>query len=71
MDLHQFAIAVSRRTQYQFGDEAGCYAPPRINEIALNESLRLKDFDNWDYTNEIHKRSLVVSHTGLPPRSER
>lgn len=66
MDMHQMALAIYRRTQYQLGDEAGCYSPPRTYELALRECLNIpQDFKNWSYDNEIHKGSLVVSHSGL------
>lgn len=71
MDMHQFALSIYRRTQYQLGDEAGCYSPPRTYEIALNESLQVKGFDTWEYDNEIYNDSLVVSHSGLPPRNKK
>lgn len=71
MDMHQFALSVYRRTQYQLGDEAGCYSPPKTYEIALRESLQAKGFDAWEYDNEIYKDSLVVSHSGLPPRDKK
>lgn len=70
MDMHQMALAVYRRTQYQLGDEAGCYSPPKTYEAALNESLRAQEFDGWDYNTEIYKGSLVVSHEGLESRQE-
>ncbi|XP_063888045.1 LOW QUALITY PROTEIN: 2-(hydroxymethyl)glutarate dehydrogenase-like [Scylla paramamosain] len=70
MDMHQMALAVYRRTQYQLGDEAGCYSPPKTYEMALNESLRAQEFDGWDYNTEIYKGSLVVSHDGLEERKE-
>lgn len=71
MDMHQMALAVYRRTQYQLGDEAGCYSPPKTYEIAVKESLRVEEFDGWDYDTEIHNGSLAVSHVGLPPRGKK
>ncbi|XP_076068881.1 2-hydroxy-3-oxopropionate reductase-like [Oratosquilla oratoria] len=65
MEIHQLAFAIYRRTQYQMGDDAGCYSPPKTYELALDESLNIPGFENWSYDNEIHKRSLVVSHSGL------
>ncbi|KAG0716725.1 3-hydroxyisobutyrate dehydrogenase, mitochondrial [Chionoecetes opilio] len=71
MDMHQMALAVYRRTQYQLGDDAGCYSPPKTYELAVNESLRVEDFDAWDYNTKIHDGSLIVSHTGLKHRTKK
>lgn len=65
MDMHQLALSIYRRTQYQLGDEAGCYSPPKTYELALGESLQIQDFKDWTYDNEIYKGSLVVSHNNL------
>ncbi|XP_047479746.1 L-threonate dehydrogenase-like [Penaeus chinensis] len=65
MDMHQLALSIYRRTQYQLGDEAGCYSPPKTYELALGESLQVQDFKDWTYDNEIYKGSLVVSHNNL------
>ncbi|XP_042223802.1 2-hydroxy-3-oxopropionate reductase-like [Homarus americanus] len=65
MDMHLLALAIYRRTQYQLGDDAGCYSPPRTYELALGESLNIRDFENWTYDSEVYKGSLVVGHNGL------
>lgn len=65
MDMHQLALSIYRRTQYQLGDEAGCYSPPKTYELALGESLQVQDFKDWTYDNEIYKGSLVVSHNNI------
>ncbi|MDK2413520.1 NAD-binding protein, partial [Aphanizomenon sp. 202] len=52
MDMHQLALSIYRRTQYQLGDEAGCYSPPKTYELALGESLQVQDFKDWTYDNE-------------------
>lgn len=65
MDMHQLALAIYRRTQYQLGDEAGCYSPPRTYELALGESLQTSGFKKWSYDNEIYKDSLTVSHNNI------
>lgn len=65
MDLHQLVLSIYRRGQYQFGDESGCYIPPKCLEEALGESLNIPGFDKWVYDNEIHNRTLVVKHSNI------
>lgn len=65
MDLHQAVLAIYRRTQYQLGEEVGCYSPPKTYELALGESLNISGFEDWNYVNEIDEGSLVVKHSGL------
>ncbi|KAK3874980.1 hypothetical protein Pcinc_020129 [Petrolisthes cinctipes] len=65
IDLHQAVMAIYRRSQYQLGDEAGCYSPPKTYELALGESINIPGFEEWSYDNEIINGSLVVKHSGL------
>ncbi|KAK8723834.1 hypothetical protein OTU49_011568 [Cherax quadricarinatus] len=69
MEINHTALAIYWRTQYQFGEEAGCYSPPRTHELALGETLSIPGFENWSYNNEVFKGSLVVSHEGIKKKS--
>ncbi|XP_068210625.1 2-hydroxy-3-oxopropionate reductase-like [Palaemon carinicauda] len=65
MDMNHFALSIYLRTMYQFGGEAGCYAPPKTYEVALGERLGTPGFENWTYENKIQDGSLFVSHKGI------
>jgi len=65
MDLHQLVLSIYRRGQYQFGDEAGCYIPPKCLEEAMGESLNIPGFEKWVYDNEINNRSIAVKHSNI------
>ncbi|XP_071517574.1 2-hydroxy-3-oxopropionate reductase-like [Panulirus ornatus] len=62
IDLNLATLGISRWTEYQLGEEVGCYSPPKIYEAALGESLADPSFNNWIYDLEINKGSIVVVH---------
>lgn len=62
MEMHQLALSVYRRSEYTFGEEAGCYIVPKELELALGESLQIPGFENWEYDNVIEEGSLNVKH---------
>jgi len=62
MELHQTSMGIYRRAQYQYGDGAPCYIPPKMMEEALQTSLRDKRFDGWTYDNSIVDEGVVVKH---------
>ncbi|XP_042868878.1 2-(hydroxymethyl)glutarate dehydrogenase-like isoform X2 [Penaeus japonicus] len=65
MEMHQLALSVYRRSEYTFGEEAGCYIVPKELELALGESLQIPGFKNWEYDNVIEDGSLNVRHQGI------
>lgn len=65
MDMNQLVLSIYRQTMYQLGEEAGCYIPPKICEMALGESLNIPNFKNWTYDNAFHKGSLIVTHKDI------
>ena len=58
-------MSIFRRAQYQYGDDAACYIPPKMLEDSLGVSLEDKHFQEWTYENEIVNDSLVVKHSGI------
>ncbi|XP_042227137.1 2-(hydroxymethyl)glutarate dehydrogenase-like isoform X3 [Homarus americanus] len=65
MDMHQMALSIYRKAEYQFGEEAGCYIVPKAIELALGESLQSPGFDTWEYDNVVENGSLITKHVGV------
>lgn len=65
MALHQLTLIAYRAAEFQFGEEKGCYIPPRALELALQESLQIPGFTNWEYDNVVEDGSLIVRHSGI------
>ncbi|XP_064122548.1 2-(hydroxymethyl)glutarate dehydrogenase-like [Macrobrachium nipponense] len=65
MEMHHMALGVYRRAEYQYGEEAGCYIPPKGMEDALNESLQIPGFEKWGYNIVIEEGSLNIRHEGI------
>ena len=65
MDINQMTMSIYRKAQYQYGDDAPCYIPPKMLEEALGESLRDSHFDGWSYDNTIVDEGVVVKHAGI------
>ena len=42
------------------GPDVGCYAPPKLYENELKESLQAPGFENWSYTVENVDGALQV-----------
>ena len=42
------------------GPDVGCYAPPKLYENELQESLQAPGFENWSYTVENVDGALQV-----------
>ena len=53
------------RAQYQYGDGASCYSPPRMLEESLGESLRMEEFNDWSYSVDNLDGTAVVRHHGI------
>jgi len=56
---------IYHRALYSLGPDVGCYAPPKLYENELNESLQSKGFENWSYTVENVDGALHVRHKGI------
>ena len=50
---------------HQFGPNEGCYAPPKILEAALNESVKSPGFEKWTYDIENVEGALHVRHKNI------
>ena len=48
-----------------YGDEVGCYTPPRLLEDKMNEKLRAKGFENWMYDVENVEGALEIRHKNI------
>ena len=49
----------------QFGPDQGCYAPPKILEASLNETVKSKGFEKWTYNIENVEGALHVRHKNI------
>jgi len=56
---------IYNRALYSLGPDVGCYAPPKLLEKELNESLQAPGFENWNYTVENVDGALHVRHSGI------
>jgi len=56
---------IYHRALYSLGPDVGCYAPPKLYEKELNESLQASGFENWSYTVENVDGALQVRHQGI------
>jgi len=56
---------VYNRALYSLGPDVGCYAPPKLYENEMNESLQAPGFENWNYTVENVDGALHVRHQGI------
>jgi len=56
---------IYNRALYSLGPDVGCYAPPKLYENELNESLQAPGFENWSYTVENVDGALQVRHLGI------
>jgi len=56
---------IYHRALYSLGPDVGCYAPPKLYENELNESLQASGFENWSYTVENVDGALQVRHQGI------
>lgn len=56
---------IYHRALYQLGPDVGCYAPPKLLEIALGESLQVDGFENWSYSVENVEGALHVRHHNI------
>merc|ERR1712066_120557 len=56
---------VYHRALYSLGPDVGCYAPPKLYENELKESLQSSGFENWSYTVENVDGALQVRHQGI------
>lgn len=65
MAINQLTMSTFRAAQYQYGDDAACYIPPKALEDALGVSLEDERFKGWTYENEIVNEGLVVKHSGI------
>ena len=48
-----------------YGADVGCYTPPRLLEDKMNETLRVKGFENWTYDVENVEGALEIRHKGI------
>ena len=46
--------------KYSLGPDVGCYAPPKLYENELKESLQAPGFEDWSYTVENVDGALQV-----------
>jgi len=53
------------RALYSLGPDVGCYAPPKLLENELKESLQAPGFENWSYTVDNVDGALQVRHQGI------
>merc|ERR1711997_1348431 len=53
------------RALYSLGPDVGCYAPPKLLENELKESLQAPGFENWNYMVENVDGALQVRHQGI------
>ncbi|XP_018007219.1 2-hydroxy-3-oxopropionate reductase [Hyalella azteca] len=65
MPIHQHTMAAFRQCQYQYGDDAACYIPPKALQEALGVELQDQRFKDWDYDTEIIKDILIVKNKGI------
>jgi len=60
---------IYHRALYSLGPDVGCYAPPKLYENELKESLQAPGFENWSYTVENVDGALQVRHQGINNKS--
>lgn len=70
MAINQLTMSTFRAAQYQYGDDAACYIPPKALEDALGISLQDDRFKGWTYENEIIHGGVVVKHKGIPDSND-
>ena len=49
-----------QKNHFSLGPDVGCYAPPKLYEKELQESLQAPGFENWSYTVENVDGALQV-----------
>ena len=49
-----------KKNNFSLGPDVGCYAPPKLYENELQESLQAPGFENWSYTVENVDGALQV-----------
>lgn len=67
MEMHQMALGIYRRAEYTYGEDAGCYIPPKLLEDAVGESLQIPGFEKWGYNIVVEEGSLNIKHEGIDP----
>jgi len=65
MEVFGLMQQIYNRAQHSLGPDVGCYAPPKLWENELNESLQAPGFENWNYTVENVDGALQVRHMGI------
>merc|ERR1712227_155933 len=61
MEVFGLMQQIYNRAQHSLGPDVGCYAPPKLWENELNESLQAPGFENWNYTVENVDGALQVA----------
>jgi len=56
---------IYQRALCQLGPDVGCYAPPKLLETAMKESLQVGGFEDWTYTVENVDGALHVRHHNI------
>ena len=65
MEIHQLTLAMYRRAQFKYGDDAGCNIVSKLTEDALGEYYRAEGFENWAYENDFSNGSCNIIHKNL------
>lgn len=65
MEVFGLMQQIYNRAQASLGPDVGCYAPPKLWENELRESLQAPGFESWNYTVENVDGALQVRHLNI------
>ena len=65
MEVFGLMQQVYHRALYSLGPDVGCYAPPKLYENELNESLQVKEENLFEMRYQIYNFPIILKANGF------